>query len=173
MIYEKVEKALSKKGIQKGIKKASPLSQTSCLEGFHSVVNHFCPKMIVFSYVGMLCRHSLAALHFNNLHHEIVKKGDGSTRIAVHYQSSRMVKLWSKMFVLNQSLNMLMKFLQQLWKPFNARNYWNLHKKNWRHGHHHHHHCVQTLRKSREDAIQKREIRKKHGDWRSTCNSRK
>ena len=29
-----------------GIKQASPLGQTNCLEGFHSVLNRFAPKMI-------------------------------------------------------------------------------------------------------------------------------
>ena len=39
-----------------GIKKASSLAQTSCLEGFHSVLNHFSPKMIAYCYVGQYCR---------------------------------------------------------------------------------------------------------------------
>ena len=34
-------KELTKKALLAGIKKASPLAQTSCLEGFHSVLNHF------------------------------------------------------------------------------------------------------------------------------------
>ena len=40
----------------KGIKQASPFVQTSCLEGFESLLNHFAPKMIGYSYVGMYCR---------------------------------------------------------------------------------------------------------------------
>ena len=44
----------------KRIKQASPFAQTSCLEGFHSVLNHFAPKMIAFSYVGMYCRYNHA-----------------------------------------------------------------------------------------------------------------
>ncbi|KAK3741511.1 hypothetical protein QZH41_012599, partial [Actinostola sp. cb2023] len=40
-VYEKLNKALTNESLQKGIKKASPLSQTSCLEGFHSCLNHF------------------------------------------------------------------------------------------------------------------------------------
>ena len=55
-VYEKVCKALEKPSLVRGIKQASPLDQTSCLEGFHSVVNHFAPKMIAFSYNGMFCR---------------------------------------------------------------------------------------------------------------------
>jgi len=42
----------------KGIKQASPFAQTSCLEGFHSLLNQFALKMIAYSYVGMYCRYS-------------------------------------------------------------------------------------------------------------------
>ena len=54
--YEKLVAALGKPGIISGIKQASPISQTSSLEGFHSVVNHFAPKMIGFNFTGMYCR---------------------------------------------------------------------------------------------------------------------
>lgn len=47
--------ALTNERLVAGIKKASPLGQTSCLEGFHSVVNQFAPKMIGFSFAGMFC----------------------------------------------------------------------------------------------------------------------
>lgn len=36
---------------------ASPLAQTDCLEGFHSVLNLFVPKLIAYSYIGMYCRY--------------------------------------------------------------------------------------------------------------------
>lgn len=54
--YEKLCKILQKKNITSAVKKASPVGQTSCLEGYHSVVNQFAPKMLSFSYTGMLAR---------------------------------------------------------------------------------------------------------------------
>ena len=48
--------ALTNNALVKGIKQASPLAQTSCVEGFHSVLNHFAPKMIAYSYIGIYCR---------------------------------------------------------------------------------------------------------------------
>ena len=53
LVYEKLCEALSNKALVRGIKQASPHAQTSCLESFHSVLNHFAPKMIAYSYVGM------------------------------------------------------------------------------------------------------------------------
>jgi solute carrier family 8 (sodium/calcium exchanger) len=55
-VYEKVCKVLKKTSLIKGIKKALPIAQTSCLEGFHSLLNQFAPKMIAYSYQGMYCR---------------------------------------------------------------------------------------------------------------------
>ncbi|CAB4011359.1 uncharacterized protein LOC110233295 isoform X1, partial [Paramuricea clavata] len=53
--YEKMLAALTNKKLMNVIKKASPIGQTSCLEGFHSVLNQFSPKMIGYSYPGMFC----------------------------------------------------------------------------------------------------------------------
>eukprot|EP00794_Sanderia_malayensis_P004058 gene4058-biopygen2533 len=84
--YKKMKASLTNARLIAGIKKASPLTQTSCIEGFHSVLNHFSPKMIGFSYIGMKCRHIIAVLHFNeNLLKEVKKKKDGSVRYAVSY----------------------------------------------------------------------------------------
>ena len=38
------------------IEQASSIAQTSCLEGFHSVLNHFAPEMVHYSFPGMYCR---------------------------------------------------------------------------------------------------------------------
>ena len=54
--YKKIVAALTNPILVKGIKQASPISQTSCVEGFHSLLNHFAPKMIAYSYIGMQCR---------------------------------------------------------------------------------------------------------------------
>ena len=57
VIYKKLYSTLTDKRLVAGIKKASPLDQTSCLEGFHSVLNYFAPKMIAYSFVGQYCRY--------------------------------------------------------------------------------------------------------------------
>ena len=43
--YEKPKNVLTKKRLVKAIKQASSVALTSCLEEYHSVVNHFAPKM--------------------------------------------------------------------------------------------------------------------------------
>jgi len=55
--FEKLCTALTNNSLVKGIKQASSFAQTSCLEGFHSLLNQFAPKMIGYSYVGMYCRY--------------------------------------------------------------------------------------------------------------------
>ena len=55
--------ALTNKRLKKGIMQASPIEQTSCLEGFHSVLNQFSPKMIGYTYKGMFCRCSTSAIY--------------------------------------------------------------------------------------------------------------
>ena len=65
VVHEKVYTQLTKTRLVNAIKQASPISQTSCLEGFHSVLNHFSPKMIHYSYPGMYCRYSQYLLEYN------------------------------------------------------------------------------------------------------------
>lgn len=85
--YEKLCAALTQNSLVRGIKQASPFAQTSCLEGFHSLLNQFAPKMIGYSYVGLYCRHILAVVHFNlNLQRQVkCKESDGSERVRVSY----------------------------------------------------------------------------------------
>ncbi|XP_068759957.1 uncharacterized protein [Montipora capricornis] len=84
--YEKLVEALTQNSLLKGIKQASPVAQTSCLEGYHSVVNQFAPKMLAYSYLGMLCRTILAAIHFNyNLTREPKVDKQGKPKLKVTY----------------------------------------------------------------------------------------
>ncbi|KAK3728961.1 hypothetical protein QZH41_016823, partial [Actinostola sp. cb2023] len=62
----------------------SPEAQTSCLEGFHSTLNYWHPKMISFSWLGTYCRTILGSLHFNeNLQRttKLTKDGRPYTRV--------------------------------------------------------------------------------------------
>ena len=51
--YEKLCTAIQNKSLMKGIKQASPFEQTSCLEGFHSVVNQFPLKLLLI--LSLVC----------------------------------------------------------------------------------------------------------------------
>ncbi|KAK3749144.1 hypothetical protein QZH41_009825, partial [Actinostola sp. cb2023] len=84
--YEKLVDALNNTRLVSAIKKATSNGQTSCLESYHSVINQFAPKMLAFSYLGMLSRTILAALHFNyNLNRESKLDDHGEPRLRVNY----------------------------------------------------------------------------------------
>ncbi len=85
-VYQRLKKELSNTRLMNGINQVSPVAQTSCLEGYHSVVNQFAPKMVAYSYKGIYCRTVLAAIHFNNnLRRGVKCKDDGSKRIKIFY----------------------------------------------------------------------------------------
>ncbi|XP_039675675.1 uncharacterized protein LOC120571041 [Perca fluviatilis] len=63
--FYKLEKLLTNKRTLKDVANLSPHHQTSWLEAFRAVVLRFAPKNVVFSFIGMLCRLYLAAMHYN------------------------------------------------------------------------------------------------------------
>ncbi|KAI4800031.1 hypothetical protein KUCAC02_016568 [Chaenocephalus aceratus] len=64
-VYEKHTDILLSKHFMKSVRKLSPDSQTSSLEGYHATIIYFAPKMYHFGYATMISRLQLAALHFN------------------------------------------------------------------------------------------------------------
>ena len=53
---DKLVKILSSPYLKGDVCRLSPDVQTSSVESYHSVVNHFAPKLLSFSYEGMTCR---------------------------------------------------------------------------------------------------------------------
>ncbi|KAK3104932.1 hypothetical protein FSP39_013440 [Pinctada imbricata] len=80
-VADKFEEIVFSMQLEKDIPKLSPGAQTSALEGFHSVINHFAPKMYHFSYQGMQSRILLAAMHYieNGMREQATTK-DGKKR---------------------------------------------------------------------------------------------
>ncbi|XP_058500609.1 uncharacterized protein LOC131469558 [Solea solea] len=86
----KVEKTLTNKRVLKDVEKLSHHYQTSTLESFHSLVLHFAPKNVVFTYVGMLCRLYLASMHHNeNSSCEQATTASGQAVYRVSYPKSK------------------------------------------------------------------------------------
>ena len=54
---EKLSDLLTNSYLCKDITRLSPVHQTSSLEAFHSVIIHFAPKYVPFSFHGMNCRY--------------------------------------------------------------------------------------------------------------------
>ncbi|XP_068712766.1 uncharacterized protein [Montipora foliosa] len=88
--YGKLVDELNKPSLTKAIKKTSSNGQTSSLEGYHSVINQFAPKMLAYSYLGMLSRCLLAALHFNyNLNRQAKTNANGEATLRVNYPKQK------------------------------------------------------------------------------------
>ena len=54
--HELIQEIINDKRRIKDIGQLSPHGQTSSLESFHSVINHYAPKMFHFSFEGMESR---------------------------------------------------------------------------------------------------------------------
>jgi len=81
---------LSNKRLLKDIKKCSPAYQTSSLEAFHSLLLKFTPKHTHFSWLGMITRSYLAALHHNeNANRLQAVNQDGSLQYRVVFPKAK------------------------------------------------------------------------------------
>ncbi|KAK3106546.1 hypothetical protein FSP39_022375 [Pinctada imbricata] len=88
--FVELEKIAANTRIKKDIRKLSPGPQTAALEGYHSILNHFAPKMIGFSYEGMLSRLLLAALHFNeNMQRPQACTREGAKRFSIIFPKAK------------------------------------------------------------------------------------
>lgn len=93
-VYIKLCEALNNSFLLRGIKQASPVQQTSCLEGYHSVVNQFAPKMLAFSYLGILSRY----FKWNTLLRKINHKAKNVCFTDASYFHSKLVSMFACIF---------------------------------------------------------------------------
>nr|KAG5692847.1 hypothetical protein BaRGS_020875 [Batillaria attramentaria] len=86
----KLTDILESRQMMKDVPMLSTGPQTASIEGFHSVLNHFAPKMYGFSYSGILHRNVLAAPHFNeNNERKQATRLDGTPRFRVAFKKAR------------------------------------------------------------------------------------
>ncbi|XP_026128189.1 uncharacterized protein LOC113108962 isoform X2 [Carassius auratus] len=89
-VFNKLEKLLTNKRMLKDVAKLSPHHQTSSLESFHSVILRFAPKNVVFTFIGMLCRLYLAAMHYNeNADRPQAETEEGVPRFKMYFPKGR------------------------------------------------------------------------------------
>ncbi|KAM9355035.1 uncharacterized protein KZ484_013238 [Pholidichthys leucotaenia] len=83
---EKVVDMINKTRVLRDVRKLSPGQQTSNVEAFHSLIIRFAPKSVHFSFLGMLTRLCLAAMHYNeNAGHKQAKNRDGELVFIIRY----------------------------------------------------------------------------------------
>ena len=73
---------------------SSAFGQTSPVEGYHSLINQFAPKMYHFSFLGLKTRLLLAAMHFNENaeRHQCQKKKEHQS-LLLHFQHIKKVAI--------------------------------------------------------------------------------
>uniref|UniRef100_UPI00358F7204 uncharacterized protein n=1 Tax=Myxine glutinosa TaxID=7769 RepID=UPI00358F7204 len=82
----KLEKLVRSPALLRDMRQLSGQEQTSSLEAFHSLLNHFAPKMYSFSYHGQLSRTLLAVMHFTeNAGREQQRTAAGQARYAINF----------------------------------------------------------------------------------------
>ena len=59
--HERLCKIIQRTGLVNDIRRLSKEDQTSALEGFHSTLNQWHPKMLSFSWLGTYCRYNFPA----------------------------------------------------------------------------------------------------------------
>jgi solute carrier family 8 (sodium/calcium exchanger) len=89
-VFLQLSDILMANAMRRNVQRLSPLGQTYGIEGFHSLVNHFAPKMIHFGYGGMLSRLLLAVLHFNE---NVERKQAVNKNGELEYQVSMFITL--------------------------------------------------------------------------------
>lgn len=57
LALNRLDKVLTNKRFLTDVEKLSHHFQTSSMESFHSVIQRFAPKKVVFPFIGMLCRY--------------------------------------------------------------------------------------------------------------------
>lgn len=108
--YEKLSDVILSTQLHKNMEKFSSTYQTSSLEAYHSVVNHFAPKLLAFHIqgytAGSLCNYNtemcyyvhvrlhirllMAALHFNeNYGRKQARTASGSERIRIAFPKQK------------------------------------------------------------------------------------
>ncbi|CAL9703822.1 unnamed protein product [Knipowitschia caucasica] len=84
--YTRLIETVFTNNVIKDIRQLSPNSVTSGVKSFHSLLNHFAPKMLHFSYHGIEARYRLAILHHNeNANRSQAKTKDGQDRYNLVY----------------------------------------------------------------------------------------
>ncbi|XP_071834545.1 uncharacterized protein [Apostichopus japonicus] len=89
-VAEELIRILQSASVMRGVKKMSPIHQTSSVENFHMVINHFSPKMMAYSYQSMLCRFYLESMYYNeNAGRDQRTKTNGTKRWKISFPKSK------------------------------------------------------------------------------------